>query len=759
MDFNADAARKAGHSEEDIARIQNQINSARQAGYSDAQIQAELAKETANQASGDYTIPGAAKALARSAGEGVASILDVPAQAATLIRNTPALSTNAAIEAAKHATPEQLRERGVNPDVANMQPEALAKSADTNTKAYREIFGQPDPAHPWINAVGETAGPAIVEALATGGLSVPASVGSVVRATTRGAGRVAATTAGTVVGGETGKYAGKYAGRGIDYLTGGENAESLLEGYGQLIGGGLGGGVGPSIVERIPEHYANWKYTDENSKTLNALADMIGMRNKSLGLVGTKRAGQVEDFTTTVPFAGDRVFEARRSQYEDFDRVAREIHDAQGGSAGDINTATMGSQARDLGQKADEIAAQKQEAAFGPMKARVGPNTVADPAPIRQKLQNQIAGATTGVDEAAPAYLLHLVDENRLKPLPGNVPKVHDPATETVLQNNLVRAKSVLASALPDSPLAKAAQTSLQQIQQAILDNRGPTFENLIKLRRVTANRLDPAKDFEKSSLIESKGVLTDAQRETAASRGVTAQEFDAANAEYGRLAEQRSNFFKPMAEKTGEGEAYNTLFSGTQEANASKLNALSEHVPIALQRLMADKFEQELRGAAAGSPGVSAETVKPGGKLAWWHDLPEEARTLMAGQPGSPSRTKASALVTLLEADTRRPGRAKPGSGSNTLSGGLAIPQAVRSITAPLLAGAVLGNVPGAALGAAGGAVHAFAPSLIYNYLGRKFTDPNFVDRAVNPRAWADLNPKTLARIMAASVASENLP
>ena len=693
----------------------------------DATAQANAAAGVTNEdtGQGSYYQGSGLKEGVRGAGEGLASVLDLPEKGLNFVRNAPALTTNAAIAAAKKATPEQLQARGVDPAIINnMQPEATTAAPDRFAGGYNTLL-PPDPEHPVARMVGNVAGPAIVEGLATGGLSIPGAL--------TGLRRGIATTVGTIGGGEGGRL--------VDQSLGGTGE------IGSVVGSVLGGGVAPGLTTQAGWRGMSTAFTDAKSAGRVAVIDRL---NKllpadqqipiSLGLVGNKLAGGIEDATAAQPFAGGPAYSAREAQYLGMDAAGKKIAEGMRGQPSapeGINPSTMGQGVRDTATAADQAAAIKQEATYGPMKATVGPETVLPPGNLRTALQNQAAGATAGVDLNTPQHFLDLIDQNAARTLPGGAPKVADPALEASLQAQLARAQANLASAKPGTPLHTAASRSVSDLTNAIDANRGPTFQDLIKLRTVSANRLDPATDFTKTSLLDTKSALTDAQKEVALSKGVSPQEFDQVNAEYGRLADQR-NIFDKLTDNAGQGEAYNQLFTGTAAQNLDRLRALREHAPDQLRQILADQFEAKMRGQGAGlSPNAETFTATKTGPQ-WWKGLPHETRQATA--PGM-TQVDAGALAAAMRSDARRPTRTAPGAGGNTL--GL---------------GSIFGNVGNAGTSAlaalAGGPVAGLAtavgiPAAAY-MTGRMFTNPNFVRRVVNPGPWT--KGQSLSRILAAS-------
>jgi len=717
-----------------------------------AEAKAQAEQDATTQTEGQPGFWGGVKAAARSAGQGIVSIADIPTQAVTALRNVPALTTNAAIEAAKHATPEQLRERGINPDVAKMQPEATLTSPDYNTAAYQELAGKPDPSHPWINTVGQVAGPAIVEAAATGGGSLLTLPGAL--AVTR---RAAATTGGTLIGGEAGKQTGKYAGRGIDYLTGGQNAESLLQGFGELVGGGFGGGVAPDLLAQT-----TWKgfskgltETERNPKTgLSASEERLAIIDRlnrllppekqipvSASLVGNKLAGQLEALTTTPPLGGGPAYRSREAQQLGLDAAAQQIAAnmrGQPSAVEGINPSTIGQGVRDTAAAADEAAKAAADAAMDPMAAQVGRST-----PINQTTQlDQMETVRRG---SQPQYRApverEIANVNASRTDPLNPPKVVDPALEAQLQMQLNQATRQKAAAT-NATQVDAAQAQIEAVQAQIDKNRGQTFQDTIESRSRLTDRVEGQIPLDQKQTLAIKAAQTEAMKEAARLAGVPPKEFDAAFSEYGRIEDQRAIFDKLM-NNAGQGEAYNQLFSGTSTQNLDRFRALREHAPEKLRQILADQYEIKMRGVGAGLP-PNASTLAPTAKTGpdWWAALPKETRHFTAGT--LPNYDDAKALEVALRSDARRPARTLPGQGG-AVTGSNIFKQAAAPLTGGG-AGFFLGGLPGAFVGAVG-------PSIVANLTGRALTNPNLVRRLVTPGPWTQ--GQSLSRILAAASAN----
>ena len=679
------------------------------------QAEIDAAAGLGNEGVSGNELVGAGKSFVRGAGRGFANIPE-PSDVITGITNIPKRlenDYNAKIHPAI-AGPEGWNSPPPLPVELNKNPYHLGVSEN-----YNKDFPV-DPNHPFADVVGQVAGPAIVEGVATGGASIPGQVA--------GAGRALVTTTGGLLGGE--------AGGEIDRALGGSGE------IGSVIGGGLGGGVVPGLVTQ-----AGWKglstaFTNDSSAArlaaVKRLNQIPGVNiPESLGLVGNKFAGQVEDATAAVPFGGGSAYRAREAQHQGMDTAAREIANQMRDGPADIrgiNPSTIGDKVKDLSTAADTSAEAAQNAVLNPLYEQVGRDE-----PIDQTAQlaemDRIRRSSQPQYRAPVETEISNVNASRLDPL--NAPKVVDPGLEAQLQMQINQAKRRLDGA-NSVENAKAAQDELDSLQAQQTANRGQTFQETVESRSKTGRRVEGQQPLDAAQTLAIKAAQTDAMKQAAQLAGISPEEFDAANARYGELAVQREIFDK-ISNAPGQGEAYNKLFGGTSRHNLDQLNALYEHAPDQLRSAMADEFELRTRGSNAGlRPSAEAmDTTKSAPK--WWSGIPEEARTYV-----SPSREvdqNADALSAVMRSDSRRPGRTLPGAG-----GGLSLGNIFKQSVIPIstAGGFALGGPVGAAVAGA-------APSVLAKGTGAAFTNPNFVNRVINPGPWFN-DPNTLSRIMAAA-------
>ena len=278
---------------------------------------------------------GAGKSFVRGVGRGFASLPDAPAAVYTGVKNIPSASSTLLAASARSRTTITATRRlpsscsPTGPAQPLTYPQAPSKDdqlpLDTAPKtpisqAYDTIFPV-DPNHPCADVTGAVAGPAIVEAIGSGG-------GSLLRFPARSTRRdgAAATTGGT-----------------LDRERGRRGSGPLLGGSGDIgsVSAGVGGGLAPGIVTQAGWKGLNTAFTDSSSAArlaaVKKLNEIPGVNiPESLGLVGNKFAGQVEDATAAVPFGGGSAYKAREAQHLNMDTAAREIANQMRGGPADV---------------------------------------------------------------------------------------------------------------------------------------------------------------------------------------------------------------------------------------------------------------------------------------------------------------------------------------------------------------------------------------------------------------------------------------
>ena len=661
-------------------------------------VEARQAKEAEINAAAGITDPvdgGALKEGVRAFGEDVVGTLDLPTRAANFIRNAPALTTNAGIAAAKNATPEQLKERGVDPAIVNMQPEPTVQSPDYNRTIYNN-FLPPDPNHPEARRVGNIAGsvlPAIVAPELLAG-KFPAIIPALAD--------TAFTTATT--------YGGGKGGRAIDEALGGSGDTG--EFFGQLAGGSL---------TPVVSNFSSALTTDANSLLRLKNAKLAGVQNPDLSLVGS-------DWASRRGNAANQDLQQRQ-----IDTTLRDLSTERRGSPapGPISETNVGQGVIDLSKTGAKTAASTADTTY-----RTGITGKIDQnAPIRSEapaVRQLLPDAEPTFQRPLVEEILDSVEASHLNDA-GAGPRYVDPAAQTNLEANVTLRQNELdrltQSRAPSSRIETAKQ-DLAQAQDALEGNKASTF-NDIKVRRGRVQQSLDAGEGDTYILNEVHKAQTDAMRQAAMQRGITPAEFDNVNQTYADLKTKQAALEKLAQSK--EGPAYSGVFGPQGEKNVSTLKTLQANAdPQALGKILADNLELKARGpAVAGRPELPIDTGLNARAPDWWAKLDNQVRDAYF-PPGSPQRAKMDATMATMRADARRGGSQGEAPATD----------------AALAAGA-------AVLGHPATAVATMAPRVGSALFGRLMQSPRFTEAMITRRA-NPLTPLDLARVMASSVGAQ---
>ena len=642
---------------------------------------------------------GALKEGARAFGEDVVGTLDLPTRAANFIRNAPALTTNAGIAAAKNATPEQLRERGVDPAIVNMQPEATIKSPDYNKTIYNS-FLPPDPNHPEARRVGNIAGsvlPAIVAPELLAG-EFPSLLPALAD--------TAFTTATT--------YGGGKGGRLVDQSLGGSGDTG--EAFGELVGGS----VVPSAAIA-----SSRLTTDANSLLRLKNAKLAGVQNPDLSLVGS-------DWASRRGNAANQDIQQRQIDKSLLDLSQNIRQDAVKGPVQPptrpISETQVGQGVIDLSKQGAKTAANEADAGYRTGVAQIDQNAPIAPEALAPFSAN-----------AEPTYQQPFVDEytkaidaSRYKNS-DTAPRLLDPNAQAGLEANVMLAQRELdrlTQARADPAKITAAETDLANAKGSLDANYGTTF-NDVKVRRGDVRARLDAGEGDAFILGQIHDAQTEAMRQAAMDRGVTSAEFDNVNQNYADLKTKQAALEKLAQSK--EGPAYSSVFGPGGEKNVSTLKTLQESAdPQALGRILADNLELKARGpAVAGRPELPLDTGLNARAPDWWAKLDNQVRDAYF-PPGSPQRAKMDATMATMRADARRGGFQGEAPATD----------------AALAAGA-------AVLGHPATAVATMAPRVGSALFGRLMQSPRFTEAMITRRA-NPLTPLDLARVLASSVGAQ---
>lgn len=643
--------------------------------------------------------------LARSAGEGLAGMAELPGLASAGVYN----AANWALG----------------------KPFAPAPYAHPFVDKYNELL-PPNYNYPVTRLVGSVAGPAALEAVATLGGSIPATAAGVASAIPRVVARTGVTTGETLLGSEAGGLAGESA-----FGPGGRVP-------GQIIGGGLATAV-PAIVSPAVTTAGRSLLLDESSAGRAEILRRAGI-DINLDQIGNPLASKAATFAQFIPGAGNRITNARNVQnrqlFENLQGVAAE---RRGGPAGNISPSTIGEQAGAAATTAANNIGTAQSQLYDPLNAQVGMEAV-DPNPEALRTHIDQAGS-----RAAPGNARNTIqrwgntfDTAAGTPYPapfGDVlagpPKVADTANETMLQSLRSQLETSISNT-NDPTLRQTLQDRLDTVNADIGANRGLNWNDQRTYRADLRNELQGTRDdYNKNALLKIKRGLDAATTRTAEAQGVSPDRLRQINLDNYNLERQnelldpffRSRISPEVGGQPGPpipkapGKTYKALFSSPADKTPI-LNVLKEHVPAdQMNRMMADRFEMMTLGPNRGLAGVPEPVPSPrAGILEQWQNTPEEYRTAMAGDATTNTRARAGANI---EAGEQMAERARNPGGINPYA--LAT-RAVTGLAAP--AAAALGLSLPLSL-TAGGALWGLG-----HYASRLLTDPNVARRLLNPES-----------------------
>jgi hypothetical protein len=493
------------------------------------------------------------------------------------------------------------------------------------------------------------------------------------------------------IGGETGGYVGEQ--------VGGEKGRAI---------GTIFGSLGTPVLSAAAGRYALRKtFTDEDSADIvqtiddvNAmLPDYAPKIPATLGLVGSKNAGLVEDILGRGVVSGGPPMAARKQQYAGTEAA---IQDAVARTRGTNQTpipATEKITPETIGNKASDAAVKGVQRAHGDIEKYskeienlIGKQTSVDVGDIDIKLEDIVNDTTKGNNVRAEAQFL--LDQLR----------AHYPPQSTITTSPT---GSTLTNPLPNT--------------------RQPNYGQVFDVRRnigtdVQGNKRDIGQEMED---ITYKG-LTEAMGETAKKQGMT--DWEVKQAKIKQAADDRRDMNKIAGEEKGgspkpkqEKEAFNTLFSGAKKGGVRHLDAYERNVPDDIAEILADKLELELRGDVnAGLPAPRPETFDMDAIGRNWSARSDEYKDVFS-QNDAAVRAQLDRVAKLAEKEQVRPGRRTvPGKTGSTIG-------ATQQMLNPAILGTLAtGKFAGALLGpilSAGGSYG----------LGRLMTNPAFVRELAN--------------------------
>jgi len=602
------------------------------------------------------------------------------------------------------------------------QPVAIAPPPTPISDTYNKVL-PPDPNFPVTREVGNVAGPAIVEAFDPLAIRPPMSPAA-------STGRAAVQTGATI--------AGQQAGGAIGQAVGGDTGEKIGEGVGS-VGGSV---VAPAIVSTSARTLRP-SLTDEDTPQRIQSFDATGVP-VSMGGVGSKQAGFLEDSTAGIPLAGKPAYDMRRAQREAMDQnVINAASDVRGGpyQGPGISEANIGQDVIDAAKQAFETTKYKGDATLNPIYDQAGRNLPVDQTQELTTLEGIKRGEQPGYGRKGVQEIINRTNDTRLDPL--NPPKVVDPGLEALLQTRLAQEQARLQNART-SGQAGTAQANIDAISQQIAANRGSTFQEVVDQRSRVGDQVEGLPAIDQPTQLDIKDAKTETLKNAAQLAGVPPAAFDAANAEYGRLAGQRE-ILKPVAKNTNQGSAYTQVFGGSGKDNLTLQKALNENTPDpTMANILANNLELKMRGpGAAGSQTPDPEAVNPSAGLKFWQGLDDSIKSQIAPM-GSAVRAKLDNLMTVYGSELRRPTRTLPGKGGNTMGGPLALLALMSGVG---VGGGIVGGGTGTGLG-------ALAPVAGTYLLSKALTNPNFTRMVANPPGF--LPSSELTRLLTGAVAAQ---
>jgi hypothetical protein len=564
-------------------------------------------------------------------------------------------------------------------------------------------------------AIGEVAGPVAVEAAAapfTGGGSaaaIPATIAAggaraVPRALARygreavtrfgsGMKNVALGTAGGVAGTEAAKEAG-------------------LGETGQDIAGGVSSLFAPSLAgQGLKRGFQRMLLSPESADTARA-ADVAGV-HKSVGLIGNKFAGLLEDTMAGVPFGGGPSYTMRRQQYADMDAAAQRIAEAaRGGPAiGEISQGSVGGDAQRAAREAVEtnraVSSGQQEA----LSQQVGPSRVVRDYPLFDRVRQLLNLNTRSSEVRDPLRARRdemLRDRNQ----------VVDPALDAQLNAWQQHIDNNTPAQGPLPPQLQQMQDFVDQMRHR---NTGTTYGASKDLRSQTGRQLEGMVPLDAALFDPTYEAHTGVMRNAAMDAGIPPEVFDAIQADTrARMNENRQVL--PLAEQTDRGSAYNQVLSPTKEQGTATLDILQRRAPQSTAEMLANNLELRTRDAAAGRQQPSPTTLKPQALSDWWNGLGPAERDAYAA-PGTPHREQMDALATVAHADVvNRPSRTLPSGRGSSIS----IP-AIMALQSTGLGHAMMSGDPMTALA-------SISPTIIAHSLGTILTQPGVAEGLLRP-------------------------
>jgi hypothetical protein len=425
------------------------------------------------------------------------------------------------------------------------------------------------------------------------------------------------------------------------------------------------------------------------------------------------------------------------------DRVNQNVSEQiRGGpSQGEISPGGIGSDVIAAAKDAIGVTKDKGDAFLNPIYDQIGRDIPLDQTQELTTLERLRK-------EEQPLYGRPIVEReiartNATRSDPENPPKVVDPGLEAQLQGQLARNQATLAAAKPGSGPAIVAQANIDALNQQVKANRGATLDEVIAQRRDVADRL-PEANYNLPDLTTQaiKNAKTASINQAAVLSGVDPADVAEANAQWGRLRQQREQL-TPIA-KADTGTAYQGVFGGQSSQQRGLQEALDTNTPDqTMAQILANNLELKTRGSESAGGVPSAESISPQRTVNFWTSLDPVMRDRYA-PPGTRARADMDALTEAYQSEMRRPTRAKT-RGGNTLGAPLAF----------LASSGVAGIVAKAIANGDFSTAAAASFPLVSSYVAsRALTNPGAVRAIVRPPDYLPSN--QLSRLLSGAVSAQ---
>ena len=292
------------------------------------------------------------------------------------------------------------------------------------------------------------------------------------------------------------------------------------------------------------------------------------------------------------------------------------------------------------------------------------------------------------------------------------------------------------------------------QIAQERALNRAPSVQAERTARQYDANSREGVPN-DRNILRDTREARNTDIRNTAIAHGVDPQHYDDIERLASRLLGEKVTISNLLSDRLGnapeESSLFTRMFGASGTRNIDQMRTLITHAPDQLRALLAKRYEQMMRGPAAGTPHGSPETLDPRASVAWF-DKQNDPTIREGYQPNRAAEQATNDLQTVMRADIGRPTRTLPGKGGNTLGAPTVLTGGLGALGAGLYNLLAGGATFGGPLTAAALTIPAGM-----RFLAGRMTDPGFTQRVIHPPTIGELaNQPNLSRILAAAATGE---